>query len=343
MVTIQDIAEKLNISATTVSLVLNNRGRKLRIGTHTCALVERAAHEMGYTRNDIARSMATGKTNVIGFLVSCAATEHCARLLDGIMRTAYENDYFVKVIYAEPGCTADSITRLCIGQRLSGLIVYDCSGADKDFLFRLHSQIIKHDIPLAIAASDGNFDQGIRILADNVQGGGLIFKHLYAQGHRSFIVDGGFFNIPWAAERRGSFLSAAAAEGIIISENCFFKSEETLLINGNVLKALIKETGATAVFCLSDYTALTVLNTLQTIGISVPNDVAVAGYGNMNVSDFAVPTITTIEEHLSAIGSRVVNVVLDKIKSQRSIDTAIPYMEKMKVELIVKSSTVFKR
>jgi len=102
-------------------------------------------------------------------------------------------------------------------------------------------------------------------------------------------------------------------------------------------------TGGTALFCTSDYLALTAINTLQLAGLKVPDDVAVVGYGNLSICEFCRPAITSIEEHLSQIGSRAVNVLLEKIKSGNANDWKEGYSETLNVELITRDSSHYQR
>ncbi len=340
MVTIKDVARQAGVSHATVSYVLNGKAgqAKTRISDIASERVRAAVSLLGYQRNEIARSVSTGKTNVIGFLVPNTSSEHCARLLDGIMRGAYENDYFIKVIYTEPGCSALDISKICIGQRLAGLIAYGLS--DSDFFAQLQQQIARHEIPLAIAAGNcSTFDKCIRVLSNHAQGGSMAFKHLYAQGHRSFIIAAGYCKSEWAAKRTAGFVAAAEAAGIAIPDANVLHAEESILFEQNELKRWVAETGATALFCMSDYSALTAINTLQLVGIKVPEDVAVVGYGNLSLCKFSRPAITSVEEHLSQIGTRTVKVLLEKLKSGNTEE----HSEILNVELITRDSTNFNR
>lgn len=164
MVTIKDVARQAGVSQAAVSYVLNGKAgqAKTRISDAASERVRAAAEQLGYRRNEIARSVAIGKTNVIGFVVPNILGEHSARLLDGIMRAAYENGYFVKVIYTMPGSSAQDIAKACIGQRLAGLIVYGLF--DKDLFSELQEEIWKYKMPLAIAAGNCcTFDKSLRI------------------------------------------------------------------------------------------------------------------------------------------------------------------------------------
>ena len=344
MITIKDVARKAGVSHATVSYVLNGKAgqAKTRISDLACERVKAVAAELGYQRNEIARSVVTGKSNVIGFLVPDTSSEHCARLLDGIMRGAYENDYFIKVIHTAPNCSARDISKTCIGQRLAGLIAYGLS--DKDFFSELQQLIAKHEIPLVIAA--GNYsasDKCIRVFSNHAQGGRLAFKHLHAQGHRSFIVAAEYSKSEWAAKRLAGFVAAARKAGIAIPGANVRRADGAILFEKDELKKWVAATNATALFCMSDYSALTAINTLQLAGLRVPEDVAVVGYGNLSLCRFSRPAITSIEEHLSEIGSRTVNVLLEKVKACNKTESDEEYSETMDVELVARDSTDFKR
>lgn len=342
MVTIKDVAREAGVSYSAVSYVLNGKAKERRISSMAIKRVMAAANQLGYQRNEIAKSVVTGKTNVLGFLVPETSSEHCARLLDGIMRAGYENGYFIKVIYTEPRSSAEDIAKICIGQRLAGLISYEL--LDNDFLSQLQQQTAKYEIPLAIAAGNNcTFDKCIRILPNNTKGGCLAFKHLYAQGHRSFIITKEYCNSKWAAQRSAGFIEAAGKAGIAVPETNIRCVEAEILFDGNELRKWVRTTGATALFCVSDYSALTAISILQAVGLKVPEDIAVVGYGNLSLCRFSRPTITSIEEHLSQIGSRTVKVLLNKIKSGNISELGEEYSEILNVELIARDSTNFKR
>lgn len=345
MVTIKDVARKAGVSHATVSYVLNGKAgeAKTRISDVASERVKAVAAQLGYQRNEIARSVSTGKTNVIGFLIQDVPSEFCANLQNGIMKAAYENNYFIKVIYAKQNCDGMDIARICIGQRLAGLIAYNVP--DKNLFSQLYRQISKYEIPLAIAAGvshlDLDVDKCIRIYANNMQGGSLAFKHLYAQGHRSFFISAEYSGSEWADRRLNGFVAAAQEAGISIPETNICRTEG-LLPKGELEKR-IKTAKATAIFCMSDYSALSIITQLQQAGIRVPADVAVVGYGNLSFCDFSNPAITSIEEHLSQIGNRTVNVLLDKVRSGNIAELHEEYSETIDVELVVRASTNFNR
>jgi LacI family transcriptional regulator len=341
MVTIKDIAREAGVSNATVSYVLNDKFEGIA-SERLARKVKRVAARLGYQRNEIARSVVTGKTNVIGFLVPETSSEHCARLLGGIMRAAHENGYFIKVIYTVPNCSAQDISKICIGQRLTGLIAYELH--DKDFFSQLRQQIAKHEIPLAIAS--GNccaFNKCIGVFSNHVQGGSLTFKHLYAKGHRSFIIAAEYFKSEWAAKRLAGFVGAAEESGVAVPDANVRRAEKGISYEKNELKKWVASSRATALFCMSDYSALTAMDTLQLDGLKVPEDVAVVGYGNLSFCKCSRPTITSIEEHLPQIGSRTVNVLLEKVKAGNASELNEAYSETMDVELIARDSTNLKR
>ena len=338
-VTLKDISVKSGINTGSVSHVLNNHPKAMKLKAETREKIRRTARELGYFRNEIARAMVTGRSNVIGFLMHDIPSEHCARLQNGVMKAAQENNYLIKVFYAKPNCNAMDFAKICIGQRLSGLIAYDLP--NNHFFSQLNQQISKHGIPLAIAAgvSHLDVDNCTRIYANNIQGGALAFKHLYAQGHRSFFISAEYSSSEWADKRLNGFVAAAQEAGISIPETNICRAKGINSFKKAELKSRIKTAKATAVFCMSDFAALSIITKLQQLGINVPSDIAVVGYGNLSFCDFSSPAITSIEEHLAEIGSRALNVLLDQIKSGNKPELTGKYSETLDVELVAREST----
>ncbi|MBI4025497.1 MAG: LacI family DNA-binding transcriptional regulator [Verrucomicrobia bacterium] len=338
MVRLQDIACQAGVSRATVSVILNHKGKALRISENTRRHVLGLANRLGYCRNEIARSVVTGKTNAIGFLVGCPSTEHCARLLDGIMQTAYGNGYVVKVLTAEPARSAQDIARICMGHRLAGLIAYGLS--DRDFIFELHQQLFKSNISLAIAAGRNcGVDQVISISPNNVQGGGLAFKHLHARGYRAFAIAAEYWQATWAAERVEGFVTAAGEAGFPIPDAQIYRAEGTISPEKDELANWLPAPNNAGIFCVSDYAALTVIGSLQTAGIKVPEDVAVVGYGNLTFARFSRPTITSVEEHLAEIGGHTVRQLLNRIQAAEGIAAGEARSETLEVELVARHSS----
>ncbi len=338
MVTIKDIAREAGVSHATVSYVLNGKSQQARISKKLSERIKELASTLGYRRNEIARSVVTGKTQVIGFLVHRAGTEHFAKLLEGVMTEASLNGYFVKVIYVPTSCTQpESIVDICRGQRLAGVI--SSSSLFQDFLEKLQQQLLDNDIPLAIGPGGYALPHSIRIISDDTLGGKLVFKHLYDNGHRRFIVVKMAYSSAWTENRAQGFIDAAEEAGVYIGPDNITLTEQTPKFNTEMFIQQLKKSGATAVFAVSDYLALAALIGLQQHQYSIPNDIAVAGYGDLFFGQCIQPALTTVAEDLNDIGRNLFSSLLKRIESKQNLRDYEEEVQLHQVRLIAREST----
>ena len=338
MVTLRDIADRADISRTTVSLILNHRGRERRICAATCRRVQALAQSLGYRRNEIARSVVAGRTNIIGFVAPSTASQHCALMLDGVLRAANRLGVMVKVLsVGDPAEMEQAIDR-CRGYRLAGLIAYEM--ASPPCFADMRRRLARHGMPTVVAAGDSR-PSGLGIYGDNLGGGRLAFGHLWSRGHRRSIVVANHARQPWSSNRALGFRRAAADAGLAFSARQRLETPGIELPDTGALLRRLRAARATAVFCVSDYAALSVVGALQGAGIRVPDDVAVVGYGNLPFCTFMRPTLTSIDEHLGRTGERAVGLLMAEIGRSAAPAGAggRSSPERAEVDLVIRDST----
>ena len=323
MVTIKDIAEVAQVSHATVSYVLNGKAAEQKISRKVCEKILALADELGYQRNEIARSFATGVTKVVCCATDEITSEYNSRMLLGIMVAAEAAGYYIKVINVDS--LPDKISQIvqtAVGQCLAGVI---CFGShEREFHYKLYEALNKHHIPIAFANNSKPVSSCVNIYSDNRSGGQLAFRHLFELGHRKFAIINSHPRSPWAIDRINGFVEAARSQGVRQQDLRIFNDCQSFLNHP-----------ATALFCINDYMAMQCIMALQNSGFHVPEDVSVVGYGDLTFARLAVPQITTIGENLEQLGSRVFEQFLQKSILEKSSG----YIEVMPVQLIELKST----
>lgn len=339
MVTMRDIAEKAGVSKTTVSLVLNNRGKNLRVAAKTAERVLREAANLGYRRDEMARAMRTGRTSVFAFLASEFANDHCMRVLDGMMEACAETDYSLKTIKIRSGRRAEDVAVECRKHRFAGVVCYALG--DAGFLRELQFLLARSDVPMAIATSDHPIGRGVHVTPDNVQGGRLVFDHLYSLGHREFHVPFIFRDEPWARERVEGIRLAAAERGIDLSGMIDELPGNLETDAPEVIRRMRRERPPTAVIALSDRSALSVVTGLMRAGFKVPEDVSVTGYGDADLGRFLNPALTTVAEPHIEVGNKIVELLLEEMGREegRKRGFTSEIKEVLEVKLVARDST----
>ena len=334
MVRLKDIAVKAGVTEATVSYVLNGRHEQHHISEKTCLKVREIAKKLGYYFDDIARAMATGKTNAIGFIARETTYEFVAAILTGAMKEAAENNYFIKLLNYHDEITADEIIQICMKQRLSGLICYNLN---YEILNSLEKNLCHCGIPVAMCSNGLVPESFVHVMTNDYQGGCLATQYLCDLGHRKIAYVGNDSIQSYALDRKKGYIDTLKKNNIDLPSEFIFSSDrrETLIkfLSDNVL---VRKDKPTAIICSSDWYASSVICFLQSNGIKVPSDISVVGYGNLFSSEYSIPAITTIAEPNIKLGAKTMEFILKKIKNK---DMNITCAETLDIELIKRAST----
>ena len=331
MVAQKNIAEKLGISRTAVSAILSGGANAEKFRPEMRRRVLKAAEELGYQHNELARAIRTGRNNVLGFVTQSIRNEYAGRVLDGVIQSTTENDFSVRIISINQERNAPKLAKQCAGQCLAGVILYDVS--DESFLSSLYDLLDAHGIPLVVAGGSVKMEKGLWITSDTVQGGNIVFEHLYQLGHRDFLLS---FAYSWTAYSQGlyqGFSNAAAEAGIRLPKcsKCFFHDNA----DSEKIARIIAKNRVTACFCNTDFHALQLIMTLQKHGIRVPEDVSVMGRGNLRFCRALNPPLSTIDESLDMLGKRAAELIFERIGHRNRIF----HRESIPHKLVIRAST----
>jgi LacI family transcriptional regulator len=343
MVTIQDIAEKLQVSKTTVSLVLNNRGKELRIGENTRNLVEKVSSEMGYARNEIARSMVTGRNDVIAF-VSCdtGAYEYIGKIMSGILEEASRQNFAVKVSHLAHS-TPDKIIRQLVEQRIAGVIFHSDKSADFDFI---RNETGRKHIPYATVNLSSEA-AGIGVTTDDAQGTSDAVKYLAGLGHRRISYISNKSRLEFIVNRENGYI-AGMKEHVPGSGNLKISYGISTDYNENQapIRSILSGSRTkrpSAIICYSDSIACNVLQVAYQMGIKVPDELSIIGFADLDIAKFATVPLTTVAQPFEEMGRETANMLIDAIKNKRSDILEKPENRKLEVKLVVRKSTAAPR
>ncbi|MFA6568436.1 MAG: LacI family DNA-binding transcriptional regulator, partial [Victivallales bacterium] len=216
MVTINDIAKHTGLSRSTVAAVLSGRAEALKISVSTRETVRKAAGKLNYHRNSLAYQMATGTTNVIGFLCEdLGAAEFTGAILSGIMREAADSGYYAKIFPYVRGDAGKTLAGI-IGQRPAGVIAFSVIPPDFEPIF---DGLAKAGIPL-LSLNDVRTDRGLFVVTDDADGVSAVVDHLHSLGHRKI----GFFTT-----RKSVALKGPRSEGFLRSVTKHGLSESVII------------------------------------------------------------------------------------------------------------------
>lgn len=339
MVTMGDVAARAGVSQATVSFVLGGRADRQKISRETRDRVTKAADELAYQRNQLARAMVTGKSRIIGVLTTQQSGDNIVRILTGAMEVASENDYLLKVVHLSYSGVDDSTIARCLEWRLAGAIVI---GFSEETHFRLDDALRENNIPVSLVDNVPPVAWGIRIGSDDEQGIRASVSHLTALGHRRIAFVGGRHG-SLSEWREQSFREAMTDAGLLIPPHWIQHtswSDQEVIERG--VRALFEESGdhlPTAVVCSADTVAMVVLRIARSLGLRLPEDLSVTGYSNATHSSFVDPPLTTVDQSFHEMGRAAALRIIERVDNEGADDCATSGKLLLPIRFIERGST----
>lgn len=293
-VTIQDVANKLGISKSTVSKALSGA---TDINEKTRERILSCASEMGYHTKT---AKAVYSKNIVIFIYGIhydKVDQFGYEIILGIQAAAAEHGIGVNVV-------AISDEELKSGRYYS--IMSGRSYEGSVFLgFKPHSIFVEHikelNIPMVVLDNNVECPMVARVGCDSADGIKQVVRYLYAKGHNKIGFLGGESDSIVTIERKDAYSQTLRQLGLEENPNAvkygYFSGKGT---KKRILA--IAETGVTAVVCVSDLIACTAVKELIKAGYSVPDDISVTGYDNLPLSEYSQPSITTLYQNRIHIG-----------------------------------------
>jgi len=301
--TIRELAEYTGLSPAAVSYAL--RGKQ--VSAETERRVREAAAELGYEADPIARALAGGATSVVGLLVGSLADFWNQELVRAVQRELYGAALSTLVADAdgEPARELELAQRL-VDHRVDGLVVVPIGPASGGW-----ASIARQVATVTIGDALPGVDPAGEVVFDNERAVQQSLTHLSELGHRRITV------LSWAVETSPDRQAerAVAASAAALGIDCRVVACAYSL-NGSrplALELLRSADRPTAVLCLSDSIAYGVYAACAELGLAIPGDVAVAGFGDHPISRLLAPPLTSTAWDIDRIGELGTGFLLQAI------------------------------
>ena len=334
-----DVAKKAGVSQSTASFVLNNRQTELRISDATRQRVLDAARELGYRRNELARAVGTGKNFVLGFVKEEGTGELESRMLEGVLRTASDAGYLLKVLSRSHGDDDyQEVVRHCVEQRLAGLITRGFHRAK--VTAALCEELGSHGIPIVFVDDNLTIPGTTCVTSDDDLGYRLTIEHLANLGHRDIAFLAGDSVHPQSTMRKEIYRTYMAEFGLPAPERSIVDTDWDLDLAERLTRQLFRDGGQrpTALICAGDALAAVAIRALAGLGLRVPHDVSVIGYSDFFFATLINPPLTTISQPFEEIGAVATTTLLQRLQAgDKQEDPASPIL--LPTKLVVRAST----
>lgn len=311
MATIKDVAARAGISYTTVSHVLNNTRH---VSPEVRGKVEAAIAELNYVPSAVARSLKARATATIGLLIPSGINPYFAELARGIEDCCERNGYCVILCNSDDDPAKQrNYLRILLEKRIDGLIL--ASGGD-DPGFAQALQALRIPCLVVDRALHGVDTDTLRI--DHEQGGYLATRYLLDLGHRHIACIAGPVQTGVATLRVQGYQRALAEAGLQTPADgvvtCDFSSPGGYQAASGLLAAGCP---ATAIVAGNDMIGFGVLRAAAERGISVPGQLSVIGFDDIQMSRYVYPALSTVGQSILQLGERAAERLLARIARPR--------------------------
>lgn len=328
MVTIREVAAHAGVGAGTVSRVLNDSGH---VSPATRARVLDAIAALQYRPNPLARGLSRGRGQTIGVIVPFFTQASAVERLRGVVAALDGSAYDLVLFDVEsPAHRAEHVATLT-RQRADGLLVMTLP-LRADDLQRLAGTGI------AVVLVDSAEDGFASVVTDDVAGGRMAADHLIALGHRDigFIGDepDNPFGFTSSAQRELGFREAHDAAGLAVRESLVHHGAHRRDVGYELAgRMLAGAEPPTAIVCCSDMQAVGAITAVRDAGRSVPDDVSVVGFDDIELA--AHIGLTTVRQPLYRSGELGAQLLLEALGDQ----PPEPVAHELDLELVARTST----
>ena len=323
-ISIKDIANKANVSPSTVSRALNDYPR---ISSEKKEQIKELAKSMGYIPSQAARNLVTQQSATIGVAIADYLDPFYVSLLACIEDVAFANAYdlFVSSFYRDRS-REEKLIDAFYQNRLAGIIVAG-SLIDDGYISQ-----VNRSIPAVLVNC---FSYPYSVSTDKLLGAKLALEYLVGLGHRriAYVSQGKPLNTELL--RLQGYRAVLSDNNIPVDEDLIVSGDSGVIGGIKAVSQLMAlPNKPSAIFCFNDMTAIGVLNALQKQGYQVPGDCSVVGFDDLDISAYYHPSLTTVRQPIYQLGYQAVEMLLKLIQGDDEVNSVI-----LEPELIIRDSS----
>ncbi len=338
-VNLRMLAEHLELSQTTVSLVLNNSPSAKSIPMETRTRVIEAAERLNYRPNYFARSLRQSRSLSVGVLAPDLSEGYFTRVMSGVVEELTRAHYFYfTACHDWKRELIEQYPRMLVERAVDGFLL-------------LNTPADNIDVPVPVVAISAHsvVPNVTNIVLDHHSAVEQALTHLYQLGHRKIAFMRGPRAIPDSDFRWESIQQVAGEIGLRIDPAHVTRIDAAGWsmktgyhpmapeIGYKPMQMLLeKSRDFTAIFCFNDIAAIGAIRALKDANLSVPGDVSVVGFDDILSAAYSTPSLTTVRQPLLEMGKRGAEILLDRIANR---DKEYPVEIVVAPEFVVREST----
>ncbi len=331
MVRLKDIATQAKVSVMTVSKALRDEPD---VSAATRARIRLLARQMGYVPDSAAQGLRSRTTKMFGVVVSSIANPVLTRTVRALEEGSREAGYDLVLCQTmnKPEREEHCLRRL-LSRRVDGMFISPVYRIEEEA--PVYRELLARGTPVVLLGHPAIFCNAFTSVApDDLLAGYNVTRHLLELGHRRIAFLSGKLFAPWARERLEGYRRALREAGLELDDRLVFNAGSTIEDGAKAGLQLLNEgCPVTAIQAVNDLVAIGCAETLLGQGLRIPQDVSVAGFGNILASEhFRVP-LTTVRQPKYRLGVAAVNTMHRLLRRDHTESRRLP------AELVVRQST----
>jgi len=326
-VTIKDIAKELGISPSTVSRALKDHPD---ISADTKKAVQELALKWNYKPDPIALSLKSRKNKIIGVIIPEMVHYFFSTVISGIEDLAYDSGYHVMICQSNENYEREvKNTQALLSCRVDGILV---SVSKRTFDFKHLKTIQESGVPMVFF--DRICDEIVtdRVIVDDFEGAYQATKHLISIGCKRIAHLASHPHLIIAQNRQEGYIKALSDHNVPVDKQIIVKCDIITEANEIIPKLLNLPNPPDGFFAVNDLTAAETMKIVKSKGLNVPEDIAIVGFTNGQISNLTNPALSSVEQHGYEIGKNAARLLLDRIEKEEEypVQTKI-----IKTELVI--------
>jgi LacI family transcriptional regulator len=306
---VKDVAAAAGVSVGTVSNVLN---RPELVSARTRERVERAMLDLGFVRNEFARLLRAGRSSTLAYVMLDATNPFFTDVAQGIEGAAEQHQLSLFICNSDNSGARERtyLTRLQ-EQRVQGILV---TPVDPDE--PLLDEVVRLGTPVVVVDRVRDVASHCSVAVDDVLGGRIAVEHLLELAHPRIAYVGGPERLGQVRERRTGAYTALRDAGRPDSDLVEVRTQALSVAEGRNagerIAGMPSSVRPTAAFCANDLLALGLLQTCVSLGLRVPDDLAIVGYDDIEFAAAAAVPLTSVRQPRRQLGQRATALLLDE-------------------------------
>ena len=313
MATIHDVAKQAGVAPITVSRVINNSGY---ISDKTREKVQKAINELGYVPNVLARSLKSKRTNTLALVFTDITNPFFTILARGVEDTASESGF--NVIFCntdESQEKEDTYIQLLLQKQVDGILLVPAVSSSKSI-----DLIQEQKTPLVVLDRRVPHTNVDVVRGDSDGGAYQLTQHLINLGHKRITILSGPREVSTAEDRFQGYKRAMEDNGLSEFVQCHYGGFSQESGKKLARQVFSKQPNPTAIFAANNLIALGTLSTLHSMGIKVPDDVALVSFDDIPENLTLFPFMTVVRQPSYEMGKRATEILISRIREAGSPD-----------------------